>query len=308
MVLSNRVKLPGQKDYVWDTRKSPSAGVDLLREFIDYLRDMGRSYVGHVGTLVDAQKLEQWKRATELSLLVGMVMSIKDQIHGGPDQELGQDIVATEGLRDNLAIYNQLVNLIPRDGRMDATLTTTVDPDRTNIRSMAVYKLIPGFSIFLLMLCKNNFFERPVEDRFSDVMVVAFVLYTNTVPDTDGLSRHLDAAADNFDAAEATADAAAARKTRATSNNAGARSKKKGDLPTDMGVQRRWAPFLYYVHAITRNVVAICNKMGIYTVEVNYATRHVVEFVYKTIFCNFSCFFSESDKNNASRYTLGPQL
>lgn len=116
-----------------DTRKSPSAGVDLVREFLDYWRQMGVAFLG-LDAKNDDQRFNQMKRATELGLTYGFVMCIGHDIKTKPNKELAQDHMATEGLQGDVRVYNQLINLIPRDGNMDATLVTTVDLDKTNVR------------------------------------------------------------------------------------------------------------------------------------------------------------------------------
>ena len=61
-----------------------------------------------------------------------------------------------------------LFNSIPRDADHTAELWTTVDKDKTNVRARAVYKLLPGFSLYLALMAKNFTFESMAESRCVD--------------------------------------------------------------------------------------------------------------------------------------------
>lgn len=169
-------------------------------------------------------------------------------------------------------------------------------------RSQALFKLIAGYSIYLICLCKNNFFEPQVEARFRDLSIVANVMYTNAEPDMEGATRLLSSALDSFDDAEAALDADSMRRLPAKVGTGSSRSRKKGSQPTDIAEQRRWAPLLYFAHALAGNVIGIANKSGAFTMAVNYLVVHIMDFMYKGFYNDIRCLVSEDDCNNASRY------
>ena len=59
-----------------------------------------------------------------------------------------------------------LFNSIPRDADHTAELWTTVDKNKDNVRSKAVYRLLPGFSLYLTLMAKNFTFETKSESRW----------------------------------------------------------------------------------------------------------------------------------------------
>jgi hypothetical protein len=59
-----------------------------------------------------------------------------------PNNELARDTVMPEGPPDDMKIMCALLTAIPRDGDNNSELWTTVDQNKTNVRSKAVMKLI----------------------------------------------------------------------------------------------------------------------------------------------------------------------
>ena len=58
-----------------------------------------------------------------------------------------------------------LFNSIPRDADHTSEMWTTVDKNRDNVRAKAVYKLLPGFSLYLSLMAKNFVYESKTESR-----------------------------------------------------------------------------------------------------------------------------------------------
>lgn len=59
-----------------------------------------------------------------------------------------------------------LFNAIPRNADHESEMWTTVDPNKTNVRAKGVYKMIKGFSLYLLLMGKNFLFESKTESRY----------------------------------------------------------------------------------------------------------------------------------------------
>jgi hypothetical protein len=70
-----------------------------------------------------------------------------------------------EGPPDSFDSMCQLLSNIPRDGENNAELWTTVDKDKTGVRADGKLKLIKGFSLYLVLMAKNFFFEGKTETR-----------------------------------------------------------------------------------------------------------------------------------------------
>ncbi len=59
-----------------------------------------------------------------------------------------------------------LFNCVPRDADHTAELWTTVNKKNDNVREKAVYKLLPGFSLYLTLMAKNFTYESKMESRY----------------------------------------------------------------------------------------------------------------------------------------------
>jgi hypothetical protein len=70
-----------------------------------------------------------------------------------------------EGPSDTFDTMCQLLSAIPRDGENNSELWTTVDKDKTGVRDRGKLKLIKGFSLYLVLMAKNFFFEGKTETR-----------------------------------------------------------------------------------------------------------------------------------------------
>lgn len=84
------------------TVKRPSAGLDLIREYLDTMRASYQYYiVGWVQNGEDAQLLVQLKRTTEGGLQTGYVLVVDGKIEKMPENELAQDCMLPEVLTMN---------------------------------------------------------------------------------------------------------------------------------------------------------------------------------------------------------------
>ena len=84
------------RDGVLVMTKIPSAGLDFIREVLDFFRTAFMAYLkGHV-RIEDAQKLVQLKRFTEAGLQVGFVLFVNNKIERMPDSELAADCIMPE--------------------------------------------------------------------------------------------------------------------------------------------------------------------------------------------------------------------
>jgi hypothetical protein len=81
------------------TVKRPSAGLDLIREYLDTMRASYQHYiVGLVRTGDDGQLLVQLKRTTEGGLQTGYVLVVDGKIERMPENELAMDCMLPEVL------------------------------------------------------------------------------------------------------------------------------------------------------------------------------------------------------------------
>lgn len=81
------------------TIKRPSAGLDLIREYLDTMRASYQYYiVGWVPTGEDGQLLVQLKRTTEGGLQTGYVLVVDGKIERMPENELAMDCMLPEVL------------------------------------------------------------------------------------------------------------------------------------------------------------------------------------------------------------------
>lgn len=240
----------------------------------------------------------------------------------------------------------QLLAAIPRDGDNNSELWTTVDKviffepsfdfslsidfplfiqDKTNMRSKAVMKLIVGFSIYLILMAKNFFFEGKTETRYVDLLIVCNVLCSSFPVDLRGMMRRGNGELDAFEAAEVFSQLSLNLHSQlhsqllidfkkiqeVTDRNVlrrgiistavNQKDKKKGDKPTDMD-QKLWAPLHYFCYWTAGISVGMMNKMGSWNMLVDYGFRGVSDYLYHYEISTLQCIISEIDLSNASRY------
>ena len=175
------------RDGVPVNTKIPSAGLDLIRAVLDFFRTSFLHYLkGHTQT-DDSQKFVQLKRFTEAGLQVGFILFVGNRIEKMPDNELASDCVMPEGPPEKAENLNALLSAIPRDDDHMIEHWTTVDPNRTNVREKAVQKLLQGFSLYVVLMGKNNPFENKIEARWRDTLIVCTVMASSGPPDIDGM-------------------------------------------------------------------------------------------------------------------------
>lgn len=180
----------------------------------------------------DDSKITQLKRTTGNGLQTGFAMFVGGKLEKAPDNELAKDLACPEGVEDSFNVMNQLLTAIPRDGDNNSELWTTVDKDKTNVRSKGVMKLIVGFSVFMILKAKNFFYEAKTEARFLDLLIVCNVECSSFPPDLQGLMRCIDNKKDAFEEAESSGDKDALHRGF-TDGIASQKNKKKGDRPND---------------------------------------------------------------------------
>lgn len=237
---------------------------------------------------------------------------------------------------DPLCAFAKLGHLFPdgfalhsprRDDDYESEMWTTVDPNKTNIRSKGVYRIVKGFGPFWLLIGKNFLYEKKTEERYRDMLIVCNIQPSNGPVDLDGMHRALSAAASSSAVATTTGSATASTVAAPSSSrrrarqggggledgvdrtmrkgvvrtNASSKSKAKGPKPTDED-QREWAPLHYFVNAVSGSVVAMMNKMGFYKLRINYGVKDVSLYMYNHIIATLRCFFDSADEVNASRY------
>lgn len=68
--------------------------------------------------------------------------------------------------------------------------------------------------------------------------------------------------------------------------------KMKGNTPDDFQ-QALWAPFMYFVPGIAGTCIGISNKLGSWTLPVNYACKGVCDMVYTVVTQHLSCLIDD---------------
>lgn len=311
--------------FIPETRKKPSAGLDLCREALvschvcpalvlcfvvsdnipiqDSMRTSHMAYLGGSAAFEnvnDDSKITQLKRTTASGIQTGFVMFVGGQVEKAPENELAQDTAMPEGPPDQFEAMCQLLTAIPRDGDNNSQLWTTVDKDKTNVRAKAVLKLIVGFSLYLVLMAKNFFFEGKTETRYFDLLIVCNVLCSSFPPDLQGMMRRSNGGMDAFEAAEQEPDTGVVRRG-IISNAVNQKDKKKGDKPRDTD-QKLWAPMHYFCYWIAGISVGMMNKMASWNMVIDYGFKNVSDYLYHYELSTLKCIISEIDENNASRY------
>lgn len=80
--------------------------------------------------------------------------------------------------------------------------------------------------------------------------------------------------------------------------------KMKGNTPDDFQ-QALWAPFMYFVPGIAGTCIAISNKLGSWTLPINYACKGVCDMIFTVITQHLSCLIDDEDQRNSPRYFEG---
>jgi hypothetical protein len=96
----------------------------------------------HSHTVMLLFQVTQLKRTTEAGIQTGFVLFVDGEPVKMPSNELARDTVMPEGPPDDMKIMCALLTSIPRDGDNNSELWTTVDQNKTNVRSKGVMKLI----------------------------------------------------------------------------------------------------------------------------------------------------------------------
>jgi hypothetical protein len=159
-----------------------------------------------------------------------------------------------------------------------------------------------GFSLYLVLLAKNYFYECKAESRFLDLTIVCNIMYSSGPPDLAGVFRRLDDESVDVEKAEERHDVSNLNRS-SVAGAGGARSKKKGDKPQDKD-QRKWAPLHFFVPATAGSLVAMTNKLGSWNMGISPGFKLVSDYMYHYECRNLNCLITEYDENNASRYPL----
>ena len=129
----------------------------------------------------DAQKLTRLLRLSEQAMQIGYVLFVNCELEKVPDGELASDCVLPEGPPNNYEVMASLFNSQPRDADHTAEMWTTVDPNKTNVRAKAVYKLLPGFSLYLTLMGKNLIFDCKIKQGYRELMIACNVQVSSTL-------------------------------------------------------------------------------------------------------------------------------
>jgi hypothetical protein len=97
---------------------------------------------------------------------VGFVLFVDGEVTKMPENELARDCVMPEGPQDDMRIMCALLTSIPRDGDNNSELWTTVDPNKTNVRSKGIMKLI--------QVCSSVVVVKPTLHRFATLLTVRY--------------------------------------------------------------------------------------------------------------------------------------
>jgi hypothetical protein len=96
-------------------------------------------------------------------------------------------VLYPQGPPDNFAIMQAIFNAIPRDSDHNSVMWNSVDMDKTNVRTKAVYRVLQGFTLYLILTGKNYYFESRTEERWQAMLIVCNVNPSNFPNDIDGL-------------------------------------------------------------------------------------------------------------------------
>lgn len=285
-----------------DSRKMPSAGLDLTRGFVDSMLNSGKVY-SDAYNIEDGQALVQGRRMTEGSVQIGHVTFVDGEITRRPTTELMRPIFLPEGPPDTFNIINAIVNAIPRDAGTQSELLTTVDPKGDNNRAIAFKKLIPGMWPYFVGGGCNFELTGSNAGRWGDALICFNIEYSSGAVDFMGVNRIVGVGSerrDTLDRAEDEVDRDRTCRVSAVSLQAEARNRKTSEVPSDI-VKKKHAPFRYFVYACAVQI-ALANKLGLWKQSITYHVKHVSGYMYNFIIDKLSCLILPKNVNNVSRY------
>lgn len=283
-----------------DSRKMPSAGLDLTRGFVDSMLESGKMYTG-MGNVDDGQKPVQGRRWTEGSVQQGYVTFVDGEIARRPTTELMRPIFLPEGPPDKFDVINAIVNAIPRDAGTQSELFTTVDPKGDNNRANAFKRLIPGMWPYFMGGGCNFELTGANAGRWMDALICFNIEYSSGAVDFAGVNRTVgNDRRDALDRAEDNVDRDRTCRVSAVSLQAEARNRKTSDVPPDV-VKKKHAPFRYFVYACCVQV-ALANKLGLWKQTITYHVKHLSGYMYNFIIDKLNCLILPRNVNNVSRY------
>lgn len=184
---------------------------------------------------------------------------------------------------------------------------TTVDPNRTNVREKAVQKLLQGFSLYIVLMGKNNAYENKIEARWRDTLIVCTIMPSSGPVDVEGMlylsTRGRNSGfggGDPLEEMENRMDCDVVRKGVVRWNK-DQKTRSKGPSPSDQD-QKDWAPFLYFVHAVAGTIIAMMHKMGMFRLRINYGVKMVINYLADHLLSTLSCLIVAEDERGSSRY------
>lgn len=229
---------------------------------------------------------------------------------------------------------------IPRDADYNASLLTTVDPDKTNMRVKMVSKIIQGFMLYLVLYGTNTIYDQRTQLRVQGMYIACNVQPSSGPTDVEGLhymTRLRERLRGQHKQQQQQRSAAQARAAASVENDeedagfthkalekmlaeyedemeneyclrkgivrssTNPKCRNKGPRPSHDDL-KTWAPLHYFVHAAAGNLVGMMHKMGMYRLRINYGVSSVARYLFDYITSTLECFVEDTDHNASGRY------
>ena len=225
---------------------------------------------------------------TPTGLLNDRVLVVNNVVKRQPTN-MWQDVIISEGIKEDLATMNAIIDNTPRDVRGEGSQRwTTTDEDGTNMRSHALQLQVNGSCIQVLAIARNLQYPLVIHHRWVHFLIVTMLMASSAPPDSQAAVLRLR----NNDVLQAEAF-----ESMSSTCNSGA--KQKGAYPKAAD-RKRFAGVLCCTNLLACNV-AMIHKLGAFSMNINYAVEEICAYYFKIIINNFAFIISPEDSNSASR-------
>ena len=131
----------------------------------------------------------QLSNFTPTGMLFDRVLLVNGVVKKKP-VNMWQDVIISEGVKDDITTMNAVVDATPRDKRTDgAQKWTTTDENGTNERNHATCKQIHGSFLQLLGIARNLPYSYPVALRWLHLVDAHFPMASNSLTDFHSLHK-----------------------------------------------------------------------------------------------------------------------
>lgn len=203
-----------------------------------------------------------------------------------------QDIIISEGVKDDINTMNALVENTPRDTRGEgAQKWTSTDEEGGNLRSHATLRQIHGSFVHLIGIARNLPYSFPVALRWQHLIDAHFPMASNSLVDMHFIRRQVSGG-DQIGSDEECLQGIS------STSNSGAQQKGPSPHASD---RKKFCGVLCFNTLLASNV-AMMNKMASFNMDINYVVKAISDYCFRVILCNFDKMIFPEDSKSASRF------